>query len=258
MCNCNSNNSSTSCYACSVTPPSVQDGLQGPQGPKGDTGPEGPQGPQGIQGIQGIQGPAGADGADGIDGIDGVDNMIILEDFLAPLGSGVTGGPAGSWEAIAPSFALPAGTLTTTGEYLDIDVKLTCTGVWDGDTPENFFRLVYDGVPISAFWDNYSSGPTDYLLAMAGTRGGSQREYSINIKLIYNATGPATQALVTWSTDYISEGPILPVFAGTIQVNPASLAAKDLNAGGNIDFEIFQKYTIDSRLEFYSIKHIKA
>ena len=62
MCNCNSNNSSTSCYACSVIPPSIQNGAQGPQGPKGDTGPEGPQGPQGIQGIQG---PAGANGQTG-------------------------------------------------------------------------------------------------------------------------------------------------------------------------------------------------
>ena len=62
MCNCNSNNSSTSCYACSVIPPSVQDGLQGPQGPKGDKGDTGPPGPTGDTGAPG---PVGADGQTG-------------------------------------------------------------------------------------------------------------------------------------------------------------------------------------------------
>lgn len=125
MCNCNSNNSSTSCYACSVTPPSVQDGLQGPQGPKGDTGPEGPQGPQGIQGIQGIQGPAGADGADGangtdgVDGVDGEDNLIVLYYNYNELSTG----SVGSYQPV-DTYTLPAGTLQV-GDCLNIDIQLS-------------------------------------------------------------------------------------------------------------------------------------
>jgi hypothetical protein len=122
MCNCNSNNSSTSCYACSVTPPSVQDGLQGPQGPKGDTGDTGPQGPTGATGATGATGPAGADGADGIDGVDGVDgqdNLIVLHYNYNELSTGLVG----SYQTV-DTCTLPAATLQV-GDCLNIDIQLS-------------------------------------------------------------------------------------------------------------------------------------
>jgi hypothetical protein len=243
---------------CDIVPAT---GPQGPAGTNGTNGTDGSDGADGAAGVDGNDGAAGADGSNGTNGTNGADGVSVLHSYLTAIGSGVSSATtSGAFATIAAlTYTLPAALLDTTGDYLDIDIKLACTGVWNGSTPENFFRIMYNSVPLSALYIGYNSGPADTLLALAGGIDGEIRVYNINIKLYYNATGPALQAQVTWNADYIPQGYILPVYGGAIQIDPGTaIQSEDLNAGGDIEFQVAQKNTVDTKIEVISIKHINA
>jgi len=229
MCNCNSNNSSTSCYACSVTPPSVQDGLQGPQGPKGDTGDTGPQGPQGIQGIQGIQGPAGADGADGangadgIDGVDGQDNLIVLYYNYNELSTG----DVGSYRPV-DTYTLPAGTLQV-GDCLNIDIQLQSNS--ESDTYFGFADLFKINIPNlgNDIRSNLPWTANQELLAMRKVTLGDLNyggNYYLNLKIYPTSVYNTPYVIATFMSDNNSVNPavsfvghsngVIPVFTNNL------------------------------------------
>lgn len=246
MCNCNSNNSSTSCYGCSVIPPSVQDGLQGPQGPQGETGDTGPQGPTGATGPAGAD---GADGADGVNGTDGQDNIIVLESLLSQVNSATTG----SWVTLH-TYTLPADTLDADGEYLDIDIKFYSSCSLDGDgLPSGGFRMGYAATTVKA--DVSILPATGELLAFADTNvaGRTYATYYLNVKLIRESSSTISM-IATWHNN---NGPSLATLtAGAIE--NSSMGSINFAANADIDFDIYQAGALDISIETLSIKHIKG
>jgi len=245
MCNCNSNNSSTSCYACSVTPPSIQNGAQGPQGPKGDTGDTGPQGPQGIQGIQG---PAGADGADGINGINGTngeDNMSIIHSNHNTLSTD----KINEYYPV-DSVTILANTLDSDGEYLDITVKLSSESPYD---PTNInsddFMLTVNSNNITNY---YTTGPFNPTLTLYKTsytdfHGGY---YVVNIK-IFRTSSTSMNIIGTVFTTNPAH-----TFGGNgmMAVQPVAI---DFTSDFNIDFKIGNSVAYNIKIHDIKILHIK-
>lgn len=252
MCNCNSNNSSTSCYACSVIPPSVQDGLQGPQGPKGDTGPEGPQGPQGIQGIQGIQGPAGADGADGADGIDGVDgvnSVSLLHLFSTPLEQGITIPTTGSWQNIYTYNLAPA--VVANDEYIEIDIKVQTTSGSLLGIPLDYLKIVYDGANIINL---YRLGTE--LIPLTTFNTGYPGTYQLTLRL-YETGSSIIQATCDFARNEVYGIPSSARLAGSIQIDDGEISGKDLATGGLFEIQVYQTAPDSVKLGLVAVKHIK-
>ena len=223
MCNCNSNNSSTSCYGCSVIPPSVQDGLQGPQGPKGDTGPEGEEGTPGIQGIQGIQGPAGADGtdgtdgADGINGVDGEDNLIVLRYNYNELSTGLVG----SYQTV-DTYTLPAATLQV-GDCLNIDIQLSSNDITA--SYYGFADLFKIEIPNlgNEIVSNLDWTANYELLAMKKIAVGERAtpsNYYLNLKIYPTAVSNTPNIIVTFMSDNNSSSPTASFVAHSNGVIP--------------------------------------
>lgn len=245
MCNCNSNNSSTSCYACSVTPPSIQNGAQGPQGPQGDTGPEGPQGPQGIQGIQGDPGPAGADGADGINGTNGEDNMSIIHSNHNTLSTDDL-----NQYIPVDSVTIFANTLDSDGEYLDITVKLSSESPYD---PSNInsddFMLTVNSNNIT---NNYTANFFNPTLTLYKTdfvdfHGGY---YVVNIKIF--RTSSTSMNII--GTVFTTNNPHTFGGNGMMDLQPVAI---DFTSDFDIDFKIGNSTAYSIKIHDIKILHIK-
>ena len=249
MCNCNSNNSSTSCYGCSVIPPTVQAGLQGPQGVKGDKGDTGDTGPQGPTGATGATGAAGANGTNGTNGTDGQDNIIILDSLLSQVNSATTG----SWVTLH-TYTLPADTLDANGEYLDIDIKFYSACPLDGDgLPSGGFRIGYAATTVKA--DVSILPATGELLAFADSNvaGRSYATYYLNVKLIRESSNTISM-MATWHNN---NGPTMATLtAGAIE--NSSMGSINFAANADIDFDIYQAGSLDLAIETLTIKHIKG
>ena len=222
MCNCNSNNSSTSCYGCSVIPPSVQDGLQGPQGPKGDKGDTGDTGPQGPTGATGAPGPAGADGADGVDGINGVDgedNLIVLHYNYNELSTGLVG----SYQTV-DTYTLPAGTLQV-GDCLNIDIQLSSDDIISTSTYYGFADLFKIEIPNlgNEIISNLDWTANQELLAMKKIIVGdtdTPSNYYLNLKIYPTAVSNTPNIIVTFMSDNNSSSPTASFVAHSNGVIP--------------------------------------
>ena len=261
MCNCNSNNSSTSCYGCSVIPPTVQAGLQGPQGVKGDKGDTGDTGPQGPTGPTGATGATGAAGANGTNGTDGV---AVLYHYSTLFGAGDVTTTKNAWYTMH-SYALPAATVIGEGSYLDIDIKLSCNGtVNDNGDGNSAFMMILQGLKVSAKYPRVSLTGVDELIDLSGdiaSTGARYREYNINVKLFRRTTN-STQITVSYSCEEFMEERGVVSSGRTVQVDTASgVGSLDLSTGGNIDFNVIDyssSGTADTiKLELISITHIK-
>jgi hypothetical protein len=240
MCNCNSNNSSTSCYGCSVIPPSVQDGLQGPQGPKGDKGDTGDTGPQGPTGATGAPGPAGADGVDGINGVDGV---VILDTLLTSTSSTNL-----AWYSLH-TYTLLANTMAD-NDFLDIDVQLRCVSPLDSDTGDITagFRMLLDGGVQLRNHASTSLGLNE-LLGMTALSAGVFATYHVNIK-IFRKSSADMVFIATWATNKVTT----PT-GGALQTGVFN--SMDFTADMALEFQVFQDAANEVSIEIITIKHIK-
>lgn len=252
MCNCNSNNSSTSCYGCSVIPPSIQSGAQGPQGPKGDKGDTGDTGPQGPTGATGAPGPAGADGANGVDGINGVDgvnSVSLLDLFSTPLEQGITIPTTGSWQNIYTYNLDPA--VVANDEYIEIDIKVqTISGSLLG-IPLDYLKIVYDGANIINL---YRLGTE--LIPLTTFNAGYPGTYQLTLRL-YETGSSIIQATCDFARNEVYGIPSSARLAGSIQIDDGEISGKDLATGGLFEIQVYQTAPDSVKLGLVAVKHIK-
>lgn len=156
-------------------------GATGPQGPKGDTGDTGatgPAGPKGDTGDTGPQGPTGATGATGPQGPTGA---------TGPKGDKGDTGSTGATGPVGNSLTRPAGTLTSSGGVVAVDlasgIEVYTLTLTENVTGWNFTNLPASGYVAELRIDiiqHASSAKTVVSPATAGrTAGGAWSPSSV-------------------------------------------------------------------------------
>ena len=239
-------------------------GTQGPAGPAGPTGAAGATGPTGLTGAAGATGAAGPTGVTGAAGADGTDGVAVLYHYSTIFGAGDVTTTKNAWYTMH-SYALPAAIVIGEGNYLDIDIKLSCNGTANTNGDGNSaFAMGIDTLKISALYPRVSPASSTELIDLVGdigSTGSRYREYNINVKLFRRTTN-STQVTASYSCNEFEEERGVVSLGRTVEVSRASgIGSFDLSTGGNINFQVFDysaSGTADTiKLELISITHIK-